>query len=293
VGDRAEAEQVGAGLERGRPGGFEVKHYADVGAARRAVRDRDVYAAYVPGATSARLLYAGANGPSVTSTVTGAFTAVGQAQGDRVEAEDIVPASHGDSRSTSVFYAAFGVVLAGFLFGLMTYQIAPRLQYRRRMTSLALFSVLGGILVALITSSLGFGALPGSVASHAGIIALMAAAVGGATMVCIRLFGKAGMSVASVTLLTFGNATSGGTLPSAFLPAWLHPLSEILPVGVGVRALQGVTHFHNDGLVVGVVVLGCWILLSAGMIFWRDVHVPRRRDRTAAHGAGHRGAAVG
>ncbi|MBZ2408300.1 hypothetical protein HX747_11860 [Streptomyces sp. L06] len=113
----------------------------------------------------------------------------------------------------SVFYAGFGVVLAGFLFGMMTYQMAPRLPYRRRMASLGAFSVLGGFAVALITGSLGFDALPGSFLGIAGIVALMAAAVGGTTMAFMRLFGKAGMSLASVVLLILGNATSGGTLP--------------------------------------------------------------------------------
>ncbi|MFC3577481.1 hypothetical protein ACFOZ0_30275 [Streptomyces yaanensis] len=177
----------------------------------------------------------------------------------------------------SVFYAGFGVVLAGFLFGMMTYQMAPRLQYRLRMASLAAFSLLGGVIVALITGSLGFAALPGSFLGIAGVTALMAAAVGGATMVFMRLVGRAGMSLASVVLLTFGNSTSGGTMPTAYLPDWLHPLSEILPVGVGVRALQGLSHFNNDGLVIGVVVLTAWTLAAAATLYWRDSHAPRRR----------------
>ncbi|GAA3311203.1 hypothetical protein GCM10020295_80280 [Streptomyces cinereospinus] len=177
----------------------------------------------------------------------------------------------------SVFYAGFGIVLAGFLFGMMTYQMAPRLQYRWRMASLGAFSVLGGVVVALITGSLGFAALPGSFLGIAGVVALMAAAVGGTTMAFMRLFGKAGMSLASIVLLTFGNATSGGTLPPAYLPDWLLPMSEILPVGVGVRALQGLSHFDNDGLLVGVLILAAWALVTAAALYWRDSHIPRRR----------------
>ncbi|MET9659036.1 ABC transporter permease [Streptomyces sp. NPDC006510] len=278
VGTTAQLAQVTQGLERGLPGGFEVKGYADEDAARRAVQDRTVYAAYVVGAgKSAELLYAGANGPSVTSTVTGAFAGVARASGGHLSQRDVAPASAGDTRSMSVFYAGFGVVLAGFLFGMMTYQMAPRLLYRWRMASLASFSILGGIIVALIAGSLGFAALPGPFLGIAGIIALMAAAVGGTTMVFMRLFGKAGMSLASVVLLTFGNSTSGGTLPSAYLPGWLQPLSEILPVGVGVRALQGVSHFNNDGLTIGIVVLTAWILVAAATLYWRDARAPRRR----------------
>ncbi|CAM5696285.1 ABC transporter permease [Streptomyces griseorubiginosus] len=277
VGTTQRLEQVTGGLELGLSGGFEVKRYADENAARHALQDRKVYAAYVTGpGKSATLLYAGANGPSVTSTVTGAFSGVAKANHDRMTVRDIVPASSGDTRGLSVFYAGFGVVLAGFLFGMMTYQMAPRLEYRWRMASLATFGILAGVLVAAMAGSVGFAALPGPFLGIAGIIALMAAAVGSATMTFMRLFGRAGMSLAAVVLLTFGNSTSGGTLPTPYLPDWLHPLSEILPVGVGVRAVQGLSHFNNDGLTAGIVVLVAWILVAAGVLFWLDARGSQR-----------------
>ncbi|MFH8798112.1 ABC transporter permease [Streptomyces sp. NPDC017936] len=278
VGTAQHSRQIAAGLEHGLPGGFAVRHYGQETAARAAVEDRTVYAAYLADAEDGpELLYAGANGPSVTSTVTEAFSSLARAEGHTLAPKDVVPAAAGDTRSMSVFYAAFGVVLAGYLFGMMTYQMAPRLHLRARMLSLALFSVLGGVIVALLTGSLAFGALPGPFLGTAGVIALMAAAVGSATMVFMRLFGPVGMPLASVVLLILGNSTSGGTLPAAYLPDWLHPLSHILPVGVGVRAVQGLSHFHNDGLTQGIVVLTAWTVLCAAVVYWRDVHAPRRR----------------
>ncbi|MFV2118629.1 ABC transporter permease [Streptomyces sp. Act-28] len=278
VGTTQQSRQTAAGLEHGLPGAFAVQHYSQEDAARAAVEDRTVYAAYLADAADGpELLYAGANGPSVTSTVTEAFSSLAQADGHTLAPKDIVPAPAGDTRSMSVFYAAFGVVLAGYLFGMMTYQMAPRLRFRARMASLALFSVLGGVIVALLTGSLGFAALPGPFLGIAGIIALMAAAVGSATMAFMRLFGPAGMSLASVVLLILGNSTSGGTLPAAYLPDWLHPLSGVLPVGVGVRAIQGLSHFRDDGLTQGIVVLAVWTVLCAAVVYWRDPHTPRRR----------------
>ncbi|MFJ2931813.1 hypothetical protein ACIO8G_03495 [Streptomyces sp. NPDC087219] len=78
--------------------------------------------------------------------------------------------------------------------------------------------------------------------------------------------------------LTTAPATESvlSTLPTAYLPDWLHPLSEILPVGVGVRALQGLSHFDNDGLATGIAVLTAWTLAAAAALYWRDTHVPRR-----------------
>jgi hypothetical protein len=253
--------------------GFELRSYPDLASARSAVQHREVYAAYDASgpAGSPVLLYSSANGPSVTALLEGTFL-----HGKVSAAQDVQPASSGDTRGLSVFYSAFGLVLAGFLFGTMTYQMAPRLEFRWRMAGLAFFSAAGGLAVAAIAGAV-FGALPGPFLAIAGLTALMAAAVGGATMALVRLLGPAGVSVSSVLLLILGNATSGGILPPDFLPAWLHPLSSVLPVGVGVRAIQGVAYFHNDGVIRGIVVLVLWIAACAGILWQRDVRAARER----------------
>ncbi len=48
-------------------------------------------------------------------------------------------------------------------------------------------------------------------------------------------------------------------------------------MGVGVRALQGLSHFENDGLLVGVPALAAWAVVAAAVLYWRDSHLPRRR----------------
>lgn len=253
--------------------GFELRLYPDLASARSAVQHREVYAAYdASGPTgSPVLLYSGANGPSVTALLESTFL-----HGKTSAAQDVQPASSSDTRGLSIFYSAFGLVLAGFLFGTMTYQMAPRLEFRWRMAGLAFFSAAGGLAVAAIAGT-AFGALPGPFLAVAGLTALMAAAVGGATMALVRLLGPAGVSVSSVLLLILGNATSGGILPPEFLPAWLHPLSSVLPVGVGVRAIQGVAYFHDDGVIRGIVVLAIWIAVCAGILWHRDVRTARER----------------
>jgi hypothetical protein len=182
----------------------------------------------------------------------------------------------GDIRGLSVFYAAFGLVLAGYLFGAMTYRMAPRLQYRWRMTGLALFGGLGGAIIALLAGSTGFGALPGPFLGVAAVTGLMAVASGGAMMGFMRLFGSAGLSLASIVLLTLGNATSGGILPAQHLPGWLRPLSEVLPVGAGVRSIQGMAYFHNDGLARGLTVLDLWTVAAAAAFLLHDMRGARR-----------------
>jgi hypothetical protein len=161
------------------------------------------------------------------------------------------------------------------LFGTMTYQMAPRLEFRWRMVSVACFGLLGGLIVALLSGSTGFGAVHAPSVGITAIGAMMAAAAGLATMVFVRLVGSVGLSLASVVLLTLGNSTSGGTMPAQYLPGWLRPLSEILPVGVGVRAIQGTAYFHNEGLARGIAVLAVWIVVCAGILYARDVLAKR------------------
>jgi ABC-type uncharacterized transport system permease subunit len=90
-------------------------------------------------------------------------------------------------------------------------------------------------------------------------------------MVLLRLFGSAGVSLASILLLILGNSSSGGIMPAAYLPAWLRPLSEILPVGVGVRAMQGLDRFQDDGLTRALVILPLWVLGAAAVLYLKDV----------------------
>ena len=49
----------------------------------------------------------------------------------------------------------------------------------------------------------------------------------------------------------------------------------MIPVGVGVRAIQDLSHFDNDGLVQGIAILAGWTVLCTGLVFWRDI--PARR----------------
>ncbi|MEV5478576.1 hypothetical protein AB0L66_40600 [Streptomyces sp. NPDC052207] len=147
-----------------------------------------------------------------------------------------------------------------------------------------------GIVVALIAGEV-FHALPGPFIGIAGIAALMAAASGSITMILLRLCGSAGVSLATIVLLIFGNATSGGILPADYLPAWLYPLHAILPVGVGVHAIQGLSYFHNDGLATGIAILLAWILASTVVLYLRDVWSTTRIR--PADGSPHHHAASG
>ncbi|WP_114721153.1 ABC transporter permease [Rhodococcus sp. AG1013] len=255
---------------------FDVRVYPSADTARQAVESHDVFGAYVAaGAPTADLLVAGANGPAVTEVLSRAFGAAAAATGTPLTVTDVVPLASGDSRGLSVFYAAFGVVLSAFLFGLTSMQAGPRLPVVWRAVSAVAFSILVSLVVAWLVQPV-FGALPASFLMTATLVGLLAFAVGASTVALLKLFGPPGIFVAAVVLLVFGNATSTGILPAQFLPGWLEPLTNILPVGVTVRALRGTAYFDNDGLPTAIAVLEAWII-GAVLVYGIAVFVQSRR----------------
>lgn len=283
-GTSQQARSLRTSLNHSIPDGFRVTRVTSDRQARDAIEHRRAYAALVAHGNTRTLLYAGANGPAVTSLLDIVF---GRVAGGPITTQDVQPAAAGDTRSLSIFYTAFGVVLAGFLFGTLTYQTAPRLALPARLGSLALFGIAAGAAVVLIAKA--FGAVPGPYAALAAVIALMAIAAGGASMTLIRLLGAPGVGVGAVLLVVLGNSTSGGVLPRDFLPGWLHPLSEVLPVGVGVRAVNGLAYFRDDGLITGLAVLLGWIAVCVAALYAEDTLRARRscaeRANPAAPGA--------
>lgn len=267
------AATVAARLSRQSPDTFRVQAVPDRETARTAVARGEVYAAYVPGHATAELLFAGAHGPGVKTLVVRAFGAAAHAGGERLTAVDVVPASPRDANGLVVFYTTFGLVLAGYLFGIMTFQFGPGLTTGRRLLSLAAFGGAGGLTVAAVVAA--FDVLPAPFFGVAGLVALVAMAVGASTMLLVRTLGALGSSAAAVVFMTVGNATSGGSLPPDFLPVWLKPFSAVLPVGVGVRAVNGLAYFHGDGIISGIAVLTAWTGFGIGGLILRQ-RVSRR-----------------
>jgi hypothetical protein len=166
-------------------------------------------------------------------------------------------------------------------------QTLPPLKRRPRIplviAATVIFGLAAGLGIALLGGGSGFGAVPASFAGVATLGGLVACAVAIATTVFVRFFGPAGQLMAAVLLVTLGGASSGAVLPPSYLPGWLHPVASMLPPGLAVRALQGNSYFHNDGLASALIILSAWIVASAGVLLgvdWRAVRAkaPESRD---------------
>ncbi|MGY1812882.1 hypothetical protein [Blastococcus sp. SYSU D00820] len=273
VGPAPAVEAVRAGLAEAAPGRYLLAPLPDAAAAERAVGSGEVYGALLL-ESPPRLLVAGAHGRPVTQDLT---TDLGPLAGGPPTVTDVAPLAAGDEQGRAIDHTAFGVVLGGFLFGITSYQAAPKLRLRLRLLSAGLFAVAAGLLGAWLSVGV-FGALPAGGWTVAGLVTLLALASGAAAALALRLLGGAGTFVATAVLLTIGAATSTGSLPAEYLPGWLEPLAGVLPPGVAVRALRGAAYLDGDGVGRAVVVLTLWCVLPFLLIAAVDA-VSRRRGR--------------
>ncbi|MCZ2804012.1 hypothetical protein O2W18_02730 [Modestobacter sp. VKM Ac-2983] len=277
VGSQQDVAAVTDALEERLPGRLAPRPLPDEAAARAAVRQADVYGALLLTGPQPQLLVAGAHGQGVTTTLTQAFQPITES----LQVEDVRPLSPGDTRGLGIFYGAFGVVLGGFLFGINSYQAAPKLPLRWRVVSILLFAVASGLLVAWAAGVL-FDAIPADFGVLALLVGLLALAVAAPAALLLRAIGSGGTFVTSLGLIILGNATSTGNLPAAYLPPWMEPLAGILPPGVAVRALRGASYFADDGVARALWVLASWSIVPLLLIAVLDA--VRRRRRTSSSG---------
>src|SRR4051794_11955721 len=251
-------DQVVAGLDRAQSGGFDFHSFADEAAARTAVRDRDVYGAFVVGQGRITVFEASAASPTVAQLL----TAAGQQLATRVarpasglgppgpagrsRTVDVVPISRDDPHGVvlssallplticSVIIAAAIAVVCGFRPALL--QIA----------ALVMVSVATGAGGFLIAQSL-LGALPHDHLATFGALALMLLALSATTAGLYSLAGTAGLVLSALLMVFVGNPFSGVTSAPELLPGAVQHIGEWLPPGAGAELLRSTAYFHGNG----------------------------------------------
>jgi hypothetical protein len=259
----------------------EVHPAADAEAARHALERHDVVAALsTDGPGQLRLEIAGANGTSTTSAVKNLVDAYANGAGKHVTTEDVVPLTHFDARGLAGLYMAFGVTLAGFILASNTLGLAGLLHLRHRFWLLAGASVAIGTVAAIIAGPI-LGAVPAPVIPLAFTLTLLAAAAAFTTKLLGTYLGPVGVPVATLLLLTVGNATSGATIGADLLPAAARAISALLPPGAAVRAITDLSYFHGAHAAGPVITLALWAVIAALLVGLRP-RLMRRRTAAAA-----------
>jgi hypothetical protein len=236
------------------PRRFLATRYPSAAAARRALVDDEIHAAFVDG----RILIASASGAIVAQKAEMALKAIAP----RAAVVDVAPLPPHDARGISAFATVVGVTIASMVFAVLLTLAGGHHALRARIVALAIVSGLGGIAVALSADTVD-GALTGDFWGLAGITALLILAVTLAVHGAGRLIGGAGAALAALVIMLVGMTSSGGAVGYELQPAFFRAVSQLLPPGAALTAVRNAVYLGGAHIAGALVVLGAWAATGA------------------------------
>jgi hypothetical protein len=272
VGPRAD---VGALSSRFRTE-LSVRAYPSENAARHAIEQRQIYGALIERQPRPELIVASAASPAIAELLRQSV----DPSAKKVEISDVTPISSNDPHGAVIGLLVLPLISVSFAAVLALG--ALRLRRRQYLASLTAYTALGGIIVTAILK-FGFGALPGSFAALAGIVALTLLAVALATAGLHRALGKLGVPVAALLFLFIGSPASGSGSAPEMLPAFWRQVGQFLPLGANGSALRDTSYFDGNAVVRPLLVLSVYTVVGVLLVAGADLVA---RWRTLRGGAG-------
>ncbi|MET7993512.1 carboxypeptidase regulatory-like domain-containing protein [Amycolatopsis sp. NPDC005232] len=265
VADPVAATRVQSRLDEVSPGGFHVVAVPDARAAREAVLDRTTSGAFAPDAKHPVLYVAKANGFTLQSLLTQAFTPLANG---KLAVVDLAPTVAGDPLGNGLFYLLTAWGLPSYFVVMMLLR-AVGLSRRARMLTFvgwAAFLAVAGFLIAHALD-----VIPGDPVAIP-LAFLFSIVVSLVSQGLVPIFKQFFPGVAVTLFVILSSAASGGIIPPQMQPAFFRALHPILPMGNLNDALRGVFYFHGAGVGGHVLVLCAWlalgIALNVGHALW-------------------------
>jgi hypothetical protein len=249
-------------LRTERPGAFEVATVADAGAADRALRDRDAYAAFVVDPDGGVELHtASAGGPAVATLLTqAAAEAGGAASGGRpVPVVDVVPADPDDPRGGGFAAGFLPLVMTALLAG-AALALTARGRWAR-LTGLVAFAALAGLVGAAVLQG-WLGILPGGYLANAAAIGLFSLAAAGIVTGLAAALGRPGLGLGALLVFVLGNPLSAVAAAPELLPQPWGEVGQWLPAGAGGTLLRSVAFFDGARAGAAIAVLTGYALVG-------------------------------
>lgn len=263
VGSSQVAAPFAASLEKGSDGALRVTALTSVTEARAEVRSGELAAAYVPGATSARLLVASGAQFQLASLAKEVFTPVAAQQKLTLVVDDLAPLPKGDSYGTALFYLTLLSTIGGYMVAMFVGLMGGPLRHRTRIGVIAGFSVLFPLISTLLVRYV-LGVVDGHFFAIWATGAATAFAIGLVVNGLSYFFGRF-VTGAALFLFVFLNVpASGGAFPAELVPqpfTFLHPFVS----GTGtLDLLRHAIYGVGPGVGSGLLVLGAYA--AAGVI---------------------------
>lgn len=237
----------------------------DRAAAVERIRHRDAVGAVILDPASPEVLTASAAGAGpnqlmgqLTTTLQqrlAAQAATAHQPPPQLRITDVAPYGAEDRTGTRLSLAALPLLVGGILGGaLLSTAVAGR---RRQLLGLASFAVIAGFGLGAILQ-FWYGALTGDYLAAVGVITLAAFTMASVVVGLRRLLGTPGIAVAAVIFILGGNAISGASVPTEFLPEPWATIGQGLPQGAAATLLRDVSYFPDASTAAGWLTLACW-----------------------------------
>lgn len=255
-------------------GAFDVHRYPDAAAASRAIREREVYGAFVAGPRGLMVLTASAASPAVAQLLAQAAAGNRPVSGGgaaAVRVQDLVPLTEDDPRGGALAASVLPLVIAGIVAALISALVGP--PGARQVAALVLAAILSGLAAVAIAQG-WLGALRGPWLDNAAALGLLVLAVGAVVAGLRALFGTAGIGVGAALMALIGNPWSGMASAPELLPEPAGDVGQLLPPGAGGQLLRSTAFFDGNGAGEHLVVLAVWTLIGLALL---AVAAARRR----------------
>jgi len=225
----------------------------------QAIQEREVYGAFVLGTGGPEVLVAGADGTAAVSLLEGVGHQLAAEQGMQLTTTDVVPLSEDDPTGAGISAMGFPLVLGGILGGVLVSLLVAGVA--RRLLALAVYSAVGGLLVALVTGPL-LGILGGHFWLEALVIAVGMLGTASTVVGLNALLGTPGIAVGAVITMLIGNPISGATLPYQFIAGPWGAIGQYFVPGAAASLVREVNYFPGASSLHEWVVLLAWILVG-------------------------------
>ncbi|SDO95225.1 Carboxypeptidase regulatory-like domain-containing protein [Actinopolyspora xinjiangensis] len=272
VGDRA-AASIQISFDDSVPDGYDISSVPDEGAARQAVRDRDVVAAYDP--SDGEMFYASANGRMAVQMLRQSFAPVAAQSGQQLTLTDLASTAPGDVMGTGLFYCLMAMNIPPYILVMML--LRAELTTRQKLGAMVGFGAVSSLVCYFTALSLdviyndplllliGFLLTQGIVWTVYGLVPIVKQFIPG---VAIGIF----------VLLSM--PSSGGAVPLHFVHPLFQFLHYVMPLGSAVDAMRGILYFDGTGALRSTLVLCAWFVFGAALVTFNHF---RAKRLAAAH----------
>lgn len=254
-------------LEAAAGGTLDLVVVRDAGDVEGLLRDGEIAGAIeVPsGGGGARLYTAAATGASQASLVTGLVSPLAEAQGWTVEPVELAPLPPGDTSGTAAFFAAMGMMLAGYVPLSAILLGTPNLVRVRAFLPLSV--AWAAVSSTIIWTILGpvIGAVDGHFLPFVAIGTLAVMAVHTTQLLFTKLVGPFAVLLGMLLWVIFGVPASGLALPIDTMPGFFQWLHHVLPLPAAGEAIRSVLYFGGQGIGGNLLVLGGWLAAGLGL----------------------------